>query len=730
MECKDETWVTGYRIWQHEVEWREHKTMRLGYLFFGAPNERSTAAPPRDFYLFFIQPLKPPQFKDDRKPDEVLFRLTGTDEAWERGLRMYAAATALVVTSSGAAQDAYQKRADEYLAKVLVKWLQEHIFTAITVTYQGKTKPLADWIKGGGGQPRGVRDLINSVASACLAGHFTDTAPEYPSFSVLLTKDSRGQAAQDALRAIAGSQRTKQATAVLDGLELLDGDRLDPHRSRYAQQVLKLLNDKPHGQVLNRTELIQEDHDVEYFAPERLRLEPELLVVVLAALVYSGDVVLSLPGKDIDAAGLASLAASALADLVAFKHVKPPKEWNLPALRALFELVALPPGNAQAVTQNDELPVQQLITKVQELLARLVATLQRTQNPPAFWGRAVMTPAEVEQLVSQLATLKTFLESLQPYTTPGKLKNFKYTTEEVSAQRKGTSALAGFEKLQSLLSELEPFGTYMAVAETVLSADHPWRDEAHKTHDAVVQLLEDPKTRSTQQARQFALNELATLKRSYSEAYLALHGKARLGPKDDKRKGKLVKDPRLATLKSLATIELMPSAQLAALQQRLAALQTCISLTPDDLHAAPVCPHCSFRPAPGDGDLAAAAVLSAIDGELDDMLQKWTKALLDNLEDPTTRSQLELLGPDQVALVGSFLASRTLPDPLPQEFVYSVREALSGLTKVVVRTEVLRAALAAGGAPATLPVLRERFEEHLAGLTKGKDPSKVRLVIE
>ena len=174
----------------------------------------------------------------------------------------------------------------------------------------------------------------------------------------------------------------------------------------------------------------------------------------------------------------------------------------------------------------------------------------------------------------------------------------------------------------------------------------------------------------------------------------------------------------------------MPAGQLAALQQRLAALQTCISLTPDDLQAAAVCPHCSFRPAPGDGDSPAAAVLSGIDGELDGLLEKWTKTLLDNLEDPTTRSQLELLGTDQVALVGSFLAARALPDPLPQEFIHSVREALSGLTKVVIHTEALKAALAAGGSPATLGVLKERFEEHLAGLTKGKDPGKVRLVIE
>ena len=72
MECTDQTYVTGYKIWQHELEWLERKAARQGYLFFGAPNERSTAVPPRDFYLYFIQPFDPPHFKDEKKPDEAI----------------------------------------------------------------------------------------------------------------------------------------------------------------------------------------------------------------------------------------------------------------------------------------------------------------------------------------------------------------------------------------------------------------------------------------------------------------------------------------------------------------------------------------------------------------------------------------------------------------------------------------------------------------------------------
>ena len=85
-------------------------------------------------------------------------------------------------------------------------------------------------------------------------------------FELLITGANRDQAAQDALRAIAGQIRTKQGTAVLDALELLDGDRLDPYRSKYAKHILDVAKKKGHGQVVNRSELIQEILGVEYLA--------------------------------------------------------------------------------------------------------------------------------------------------------------------------------------------------------------------------------------------------------------------------------------------------------------------------------------------------------------------------------------------------------------------------------------------------------------------------------
>jgi hypothetical protein len=95
-------------------------------------------------------------------------------------------------------------------------------------------------------------------------------------------------------------------------------------------------------------------------------------VVVLAALVYAGEVVLSIPGKKFDATGLAQLAGTGIDEPAQFKHIERPKEWNLPALKALFELLGLTPGMAQLVTQGKDEPVQELQKAVTAAVEKLV----------------------------------------------------------------------------------------------------------------------------------------------------------------------------------------------------------------------------------------------------------------------------------------------------------------------------------------------------------------------
>jgi Family of unknown function (DUF6079) len=735
MECQDTTYKTGYKIWQHELEWQEHRAARTGYLFFGAPTERSTAVPQRDFYLYFIQPKNPPRFKDEKKSDEVFFRLKSTDEEFQTTLKSYAAALDLAGTSSGYSKATYESRSNGFLKK-LVQWLQKHMNDAFEVNYQGRSKFIAEWAKStpirsqSSHESINFRDIVNYIAGVCLAPHFADQAPAYPVFSVLITGSNRQQAAQDAWRAIAGQNRNKQATAVLDALELLDGERIDPHRSRYANFILEAFKPKGQGQVVNRSEIVQDDHGLEYMNPEAARLEPEWIVVVLASLVYSGDIVLSIPGKKFDATSLQQLASTSINDLTSFKHLEQPRDWDLLALKALFELLGMTPGKAQLITQGKDEPVQDLQQEVGEIIKRIVMAQQVSRDGLSLWGMDLLVGTDLAAQANGLNEAKNFFESLQAYSTPGKLKNFRYGAQDVKSHEKAVKALDDLDSLREFVLEHGPTASWLINAEANLPSDHDWVDRMKATRkDVLDSLMQSNHSLIPQQSRDIAAR-LQQLKKEYVTAYISLHTRSRLGAKDNKRKVALLNDLRLQTLLKLAGIELMPRQQLTVFQNQLAGLKSCFALTEQNLDSNPVCPHCSFRPSLETGSPIGPQIIDQMDSQLDTIFEGWTNTLLSNLEDPITQDNMSLLKSEDREQLEAFINSRKLPEPLDNNFIHALREVLSGLVKVPLKMQDLPNALKVTGGPATPAELKKRFEDYIDQLTRGKDPAKVRIVLE
>ena len=180
------------------------------------------------------------------------------------------------------------------------------------------------------------------------------------------------------------------------------------------------------------------------------RLEPEWVSVLVAALVYSGDIVLSIPGKKFDATGLQQLAATGMDELIRFKHLEQPKEWNLPALKALFELLGMTPGKVQLITQGNDDPVTEMLDKVGKIVKRIVMTQQNLREGLSFWGLDLLAGTDLASQASGLDEAKGFFESLQVYITPGKLKNFRYSAPEVLAVEPAVKALDELDALREI----------------------------------------------------------------------------------------------------------------------------------------------------------------------------------------------------------------------------------------------------------------------------------------
>lgn len=100
------------------------------------------------------------------------------------------------------------------------------------------------------------------------------------------------------------------------------------------------------------------------------------------------------------------------------------------------------------------------------------------------------------------------------------------------------------------------------------------------------------------------------------------------------------------------------------------------------------------------------------------------------MADPTAQDSLRLLEPPARALVDGFLASRQLPEDVGDDLIDAIGQVLSGLEKVSVKPAALCDAVAPAGAPATPSEMVKRLADYLGEQTSGKDPAKVRIVLE
>jgi energy-coupling factor transporter ATP-binding protein EcfA2 len=726
LELTDQTpYVRGYQIWEHEVEWREHKITRRGYLFFGAPNERSTAQPPRDFYLYFLQPFEPPHYEDNKLADEVFFKLTHRDKQFQDALRLYAGAREMASSVSSGTKRVYEDKADSFL-KTLVAWLRTNMLTSFEIVHQGVPKKMVERLKGHKTGNATVRDLLELTGSICLATSFEDRYREYPKFTVKLTTSNLKQPTEDVLRWL-GGVKNNLATAVLDGLELLDGEKLKPHLSRYAKVVLEKLEAKPPGQVVNRKELVTVKNDVE--RESQYQLEPEFLLVVLASLVQNGNITLSVAGKKFDAANVGEATKTPVDQLVAFKHVEKPKGLPLAELVELFGLVGLNEGLIRNENTHEE-AVKQLRTRANELTERVVTVAQHVQTGLPCWGSELIPSEDRDQYRQRLDGLKDFLEGLQAFNTPGKLKNFSKSVPEIHGQVPALDLIKQIEDLNGLVQELTTLTGYLGTAAAVLPPTDPWRTQLEAVRSEWRAKLMDPAARSAADFRQKISRALQKVKDDYRSAYFALHKKARLGANEDTKKKELLKDPRLDSLKKLAGVSLLSHSTLSELQSRVAKVQTCFTLVKEDLDASAICPHCNFRPQEENLGASGVAVLDQIDQQLDGLLANWTTTLIDNLDDPIARKSIKLLPDGQKGVVEAFLKAKKLPEKIGNDLVQGMQQALSGLEAIPVKPADLLEALGGGGAPCTVEQIQTRFEEFVAKITRGKEPSKVRLVID
>ena len=127
---------------------------------------------------------------------------------------------------------------------------------------------------------------------------------------------------------------------------------------------------------------------------------------------------------------------------------------------------------------------------------------------------------------------------------------------------------------------------------------------------------------------------------------------------------------------------------------------------------------------------SASQQIDLMDGQLDHLVEQWTKTLLNNLDDPMTQANVkELLHEDDRQIIQSFMDSKKLPDSVDGHFVQTLKIVLSGLQKMPIKKEEFLKIVSDLG-PSTPNEIKQAVNDYIDRLTQGTDQSKVRMVIE
>jgi hypothetical protein len=756
LNLSDTTYLTGHSIWFYELPWADHKVTRPGYLFFGPPDERTTAQPPRDFYVYLLPPFFDRQWHDEKLSDEVIFHLSATGADFEEKVRLYAGARAMAHESTEYRQE-YANKAEEHFRQ-LNRWLREHLVEKLRLVYQGVDEPVqAVLSRLRSTASQSVDELIRLLAAHLLAPEFAEKFPDYPKFSRLpqpVTEASRANSAMEAIRLLAGRGRTNLAMGVLEGLCLLDAQgNIRPYTSPYANRLLQILNDKAEGQVVNRGEVIEQvagglqpiEKDLYY------RLEPEWIVVLLFALVYNGDIVISLDGREeIDAGSIERALTRAMTDLADFRFYKRPRTLPINLWAAIFEGLGLLPGlvrdentRENAVTELQRVVQAELQTSV--LLSEQIQQNLSLWNLPVFTDRFTMVvesgtvvgsdapdvTLSVTELLPGLRGYKTFLEELTKYTTVGKLRNLRLLPSQIDEAVEFRAVAQRTRRLIDTVAQIQPLTAYLAEAQANLPADHAWVQQSVQAQKRVLDGVRKFGKGQSGFDVTTELRDLADLKTAYITVYSELHRKLALTAGGDDQRQRLYRDPRLESLKALSVIDLLSrGGELDIWKNQLTGLLSCREFHDGVIASSPTCPYCHLRPAQRMAAPNADQTVRLLDDRLSAILKNWRQSLRTNLNSETAKQSLEAMSQAEKRPIDQFLAQSDDEETLPAGFVQAAIQALRGIQAVTLPVDELIEAIKSGGLPCTREELLARFKGFLDGKMRGHDAGNTRLTLD
>lgn len=714
-----DTFRTGFKIWEHTVEWKSHKTYRDGYIFFGNPNEKSTTHPRQHFYMYFM-----PIFDDEKKSrnheeDEVYFIFDDLSQEFKDAVTLYGAALSLEVRADTSQKAIYRQKIDELNKKARTLFDSEYV-QITKVDYKGLELPLSGYPLPGAGYTK--EQIFSSVASLVFEEWFEEERPNYPKFIQLnasVAKDNFDRMVKQALLKIANpEQANRDGEGILSGLGLWVPGMLDYNHSPYAKNLLETLNKKGVGMVLNKDEIIEYvEKSANLWLSKDFKLEAELEFLVMATLVALGEIEITLSsGKAVNSTNLNELKDIQKEDFYSFTNIKTPKGFNEAALKVMFMGVL---GRDLSKQTKDPSTYTALVSAANEWAKRAVTILSKIQGGVTSKGIEVISADQASKYRIGISAFSGFCDKLANYTSEAKIKNFQFSVEEIN---RILEAKPEVEKLENQLAEIKAFDadiTYLQQCKQYITED----SFKLKVTEAINNLANILTSVDETKIKTYKA-ELAKLREQYADWYLSLYLKHRISDADTTQKMALLDSDNKIICEILKEAYFLSTGQYFQWLNKLNKLQPADSSVNKEVIL--TAPYQDFNPIDFmDQDTVSVKILKQ---ELTDLVKEWTETLKETLEDPIVKKNTNLLDQKLVKLLDDFKNNKIT---LNKDNVLSIRDAILNLYKGLEKLELsIEGMKTTFNKPLTPDEAIEAFKNYIDQLSKGKERDKIRIILK
>lgn len=673
--------VTNFNIYEHTLNWASHNIFRRGYLFLGTPENRPTAQPPEDYYIYFLPPYGDTKYTDEKKPDEVFFAFKHNDE-FKGNLKLYAAALMMKEMAEEKNKPTYAAKAEVYRKK-LAKYFSDNKSTCFEIIYKGEKHQLLEVLKGQYKSTTPFKETMDLASSIAFDDFFTSKYPEYPKFKTQITIKNQAEVIRAGFDRFAGKQ-DKLADYLLDSFDLIDNGKITVSNSKYAKHYIDMLNKLPAGSVINFSDIYEETFDG--YVDKRFKISYGLMPIVFFAMVYTGNCVMAINGgKTITASDLDVIPKTSVTDIYNFKYVSKPKGVQLAELVHLFEVLDLPTGLMTNPAQR-EAGLAQLLEKSKSIVENAVKASNKLNGDFTLWGEKLIPDHIVtEYKESGKRVLDMFANFGTRFNTVAKLPNFLYSNEEIDQIEKDIQNMdiivayddfrAALTSEVSYMMNIEQLELGKSISEAIISAKEMFRE----IRDGI------PKDIDGEGAASDVKVVLEKVKSQYIELYFEEHNKKRLNVVDAKRKGDIISSTKLGNLKKLKSLSIFSAAKVDAIDSDLASLKVCYDLTTDMLKTTHFCTKCGF--VLGSADVSVNGKIADIEDRIDALLAEWSQTLYNALSDPLLGDQMAYLKPQQRTVIDQFLKTKKMPDVVDNFFIDAVSALLEGFEPVSISAD-------------------------------------------